>query len=85
MKGGTMANIKPITRREIFYSAAAGGAINLPTPITRREKYLAKAAGEDIKIPAPVTREEHFLQAIAESGGGDPEELYAALNATLWG
>lgn len=65
-----MAELDPITRQEMFLSAAAGESVELPTPITRKEMYLAKAAGEDVNTPEPVTREEIFLEAVAERGSG---------------
>lgn len=65
-----MADMDPITREEMYLSAAAGESVTLPDPITRREKYLAKLAGEDVNTPDPVTREEMFLEAVVEHGGG---------------
>ena len=65
-----MAGLDPITRQEMFLSAATGESVELPKPITRKEMYLAKAAGEDVETPAPVTREEIFLEAVAERGSG---------------
>ncbi len=66
----------PITRREQYLSAIAGGGGTIPAyPITREEKYLAKAAGQDVELPDyPVSRTEQYLAVIAEGGGGGGAE-----------
>lgn len=65
-----MALPNPITREEMFLTAAAGQDVNLPKPITREETFLAAIAGMDVNIPTPETRKEMYLAAIAENTGG---------------
>lgn len=55
----------PVTRKEMYLNAIAGGVSALPTPITREEKYLAKICGMDVTIPIPLTRYEMYLYKLA--------------------
>jgi len=44
-------NNNPVTREEMYLSAAAGENTELPEPITRKELFLAKAAGDEKYMP----------------------------------
>ena len=62
--------MKPITRKEMLMSKAAGQEAPDITPVTREEIFLAKAAGMDVPELEPITRNEWFISQISSGGGG---------------
>lgn len=79
-----MADLKPMTRREVYLNAIAEGGGDVPEPITREELFFSAILGntEIGNLPEPITREELYLKAIAENGGSGTGGSFTQLDTT---